>query len=1286
MSSHDPLRKAPCFFSIRLVILCILSSLFNPVYAIPPPETLAMFGGSLVYPGLIIIGVLTVLLKYIWVKTKLYLVWRLHLAKIFCCLLLVAIILKVPLFSESWVQNHPVSIQTIQNWQQSTDKPVFIDLRYKQSYDKAHLLGAINFPFGAGLDNYLRNNPGKKIILYCELGLSSSTLLRLEMDTTLLKQALQENRLFYIPGGLHQWMSLGKNAPVPVIVTIPSKYANHLLKTPNFREINVSDHPVLSNSVISDYKKIHATPVIPIINSKRLHDTIGLQLSRLNITPMYFTTPTKDEAYPLNKLLLVIFSLFATLMTFRYKELFHSLFDEPSRAYQWINLPISITMTIVVIQLGLFNLPMPFDLYLYSLTTDLPISLPSLLSIYLFFGFVFLIHLVYPATNRLNVLKLTLSHVFAPTQYFRFYKRPTWKQVLIVSGIVYSLYVLSYSIGGLILLSIFLVIPLIVDVLLYGFVRQFKDGSTQILNVLKRAGYACDPNKDKQSFIQVNTLNEFALARITIKKEDKSANFGLFSGRNLDDPGDHSSTKPALFLMIRQLLLFFQQDIELSFDHEWTIISLKLYHNHLNSSEVNRHILLKHHQLVPDEINEKRFTSTTFQDVFANPNPLVLDILRLRWDKKGGCIKALHKLGLLIKYNETTKEQLTAFSNQIYLDTAFEKMIFSTNKLHRMIRKKVLDLTFHLATESILQDYYTLILPRTEIRLTRLADYLQKPLSLRRLKRIITRALATLHNESAMWQSYSSLLHQQTFNQLQNKAKKIPCDVSDLINNSPQSLKLASYYELSVEPSKKTDHFTHDRTVFFRTEHVRTCMRELQLKEWQLISSLLERLREQLRLPLSLVYLIKNDFSSLPKEHTKLMALINYRYEAWKTQNQWSFPETFSLEDMEQPSLNATLEQDSPSNEAQAIRVAGSQSIITGHAVLFNDHLVMSRLPRDSILIANNLLPEQIIACQHINGIILKKGGYLSHASIIAREKNIPLIVQFKGLEIKDHDNLLIESGNQVTILNHKILEWTFVEDVTTMSAIGNKAKRLGMLSQNGFNIPKTIVLNHQSIEKIVSLQAKHESTDRLWPAYYEELKQLFNLLTHKKSSIIVRSSTNIEDSSQFSYAGLFYSQPHITTMDALIAAICTSWQAMVNHLAIIKQYSGERQFVLNLILQPYIKGQFGGVLFTKSSIPGLMQVEIAPGGVEGVTEGNAELTSLYVDEKGQSTHAIGDKNSLSQLEYQTLYHLGHQIETLCGKPQDIEWIFSDKQFYIIQSRDISESPIISNQKILIPY
>ena len=65
------------FFFLRFVItLGVLACYINPAYAIPPPETLALLGGSIVYPGLLIIGVLTILFKYIWVKTRLYLVWR----------------------------------------------------------------------------------------------------------------------------------------------------------------------------------------------------------------------------------------------------------------------------------------------------------------------------------------------------------------------------------------------------------------------------------------------------------------------------------------------------------------------------------------------------------------------------------------------------------------------------------------------------------------------------------------------------------------------------------------------------------------------------------------------------------------------------------------------------------------------------------------------------------------------------------------------------------------------------------------------------------------------------------------------------------------------------------------------------------------------------------------------------------------------------------------------------------------------------------------------------------
>lgn len=1306
------------------ITLCFLFSYVNPVYAIPPPETLALLGGSIVYPGLLIIGVLTVLLKIIWIRTKLYLLWRLYLGRIFCFLLIVGIFLQVPLLNQWMVSNHPVSIQTIKNWQQSDYKPVFIDLRDKKSYDKVHLLGAINFPFGAGLTHYLKNNQDKRIILYCELGVRSANLHGLEVNASLLKQAVEENRLFYYPGGFNKLMQLGEETPVPVIINLPSDYANYLLKKPNFTEIKYLDDkkPISSTRFIAEYAKITAQHGTPIINSTFSRDSIADTLSQLKATHLYFTTTTKTEAYPLKNCLVLLFILLVTLLTIRYAELFRSLFTKPSAAYIWINLLVSMIVAVVAILLGLFDLFIPFDFDFYAIADNLPMNVGYLLSVYTFFGLILLVHLVYPNKNRLNFLQFKLSNIFAPTQYNCFLKLPAWNELFIVCGIIYFFNVLSYSLSAIFLLSIFLLVPILVDLLLYSFLSQFKNTSTQAFNLLKRCGYSCASDGD--IFIQLNTHNELALARIDMTIGKESACVGLFSGKILEDSNDNQPDKAELFLkenelketnlmnychLIRHLLIFFQQDIELNLDRKGNIISLRLYHNHANTRVINRHTLLKHYQILPGAINEERFTSAVFQEVFANPNPLMLDILKLRWEKKGGYLKALHKLGLAIKYNDKTKEQYKeqyiAFSNQIYLDHTFEKAIFSANRWYVWLRKKIVHIKFHLAIDSILQDYYTLIEPRTQIRLTKLTECLHKSQSVSQLKRIINRALTTLYKESAMWQSYSSLLHQHTFQQLQLEATKISCDLSNLINYpSHLSNLLPSYYELSSKHTqlisgssgielKQQNNCSYYRSAFLNTETVRTHIRELQLKEWQLISLLLEKLGNKLMLPISLVYLIKDDFRTLPSDHTKLIALLEYRQETWRIQNQWHFPASFSLQDMEKLP-NSTWQQDSNPNsnpiESHVIRVAGNQQIITGNAVLFNDNLMLDTLPKGSILVADNLLPEQVIACQHINGIILKKGGYLSHTSIIAREKNIPMIAQFQISAITDKDKLMLHSGNQVNILNNKVLEWEFLEGMATTSDIGNKAQRLALMSQKGFNIPATIILKHRSVEKIYQLASSQiirdvpDVPDILWREYYEELKELFNLLTLTKSSIIVRSSTNVEDSSHYSYAGIFYSEPNINSTEELISAICASWENFTGRTQIIKEYSEATQLTLNLILQPYIhiKGQLGGVLFTESSISGLMHVEIALGGVEGVTQGDAVLTSLYINERGQSFHATGEKNILSHQQYQALYHLGRELELLCGKPQDIEWIIAAQQLYIIQSRDISNKVTLQGKNM----
>ncbi len=1262
--------------------ICLLAIYINPAYAIPPPETLALLGGSIAYPGFLLFGLLTLLLKYIWVKTKFYLWWRRHFVKILCLLLLITI----PLPKQWFIKNHSVGIETIKSWQESDSKPVFIDVRDQNSYDRVHLLGAIHIPFGQGIADYIKSNPHKRFVIYCSIGVTSSTLFGLP-GQEILHQALDENRLFYLPGGINELMKLGKSLNVPFIINIPSNFAHYLLKKPGFKEILFSDnHREMSALQLkSAYEKIIQAHQTPIISSTFSSDAIAELLSPLSMTHLFFTTPALSNPYPVSRLIGLICFLFVILFALRWHEFFAGVFSKPTQSSQWKYVFISMMMSFLVVFLGLANLFIPFDFDLYEQNTHLPMDMRYLYALYAFFATVLMLHLIYPDKKRFHFMLVQLGQVFAPRKYVRTFSCPTIQELWIVGLSVGALYLFRISLSTTFILSLFLLTPLLVDLLLWRLIALYKDTSTHQLNLLKRCGYEVCPHG--VSAIQLNTLHESILGAFTVTKGDESALIGLFTGKPLKEemPNKHSEKGVGLpkttFIeyskLIQNLLLFFQQDFLLHLDHIGSIVSLELFHNHEDRRVVSRQALLKHHQLAPENTSERRFSSVLFQDVFKNPNPFMFDLLTSRWDKKGGCVKALYKLGLLMKYNSQCKDQWMAFSHQIYLDETFEKAIFSTQGWLNWIRKKILNMRLHLALDTILQDFDTIILPKTELRLTTLTEHLEKPTSLSELKRTLNRALNAFCKESGQWQCYTSLLHQHAFQQLQWIATNRSIDMSLLLN--PPRHSLPSYYELSEHPSligselpfEEDDTLSYYRRAFLKTEVVRTSMRQLQLKEWQLISQMLEKLRKKLNVPMSLVYLTKEDFRHLPKDKDKLLDLLNYRYHAWQVQNDWPFPSDFSLEDQEQLVSEATKEKSS----ASGIRVSGHQQIIMGHAVIFQDHLMLNKMPRGSILIADNLLPEQIVSCQHIHGVILKKGGYLSHTSIIAREKNIPLIVQFPIANIQDQAKLLIHHGNQVNVFENKMLAWEFLEGITHVSSIGNKAQRLANLCQKGFHLPPTLVLPNHSVEKIyqyATLKANDEKAALLSEALYEEIVQLFGLLSQIGLPLIVRSSTNVEDSREHSYAGIFYSESGIETMDAFVSAISAAWQNVLNRRDVIAQYSGQTEIVLNLILQPYIQGQYGGVLFTQSDYPGMMHLEISERGVEGVTEGHAIVSSIHIDERGQVFHAHGEASKLSMQEYQMLFRLGRELNDFFGQPQDIEWILKDHQIYIIQSRDIS--------------
>lgn len=779
--------------------------------------------------------------------------------------------------------------------------------------------------------------------------------------------------------------------------------------------------------------------------------------------------------------------------------------------------------------------------------------------------------------------------------------------------------------------------------------------------------------------MHINTqTSSIAIIQLTLGTE--VLNLGLFTGKINEATSPHSALFKKLKIneqiiasyarISRRLLLLFQQDLQITLDKDNNIIALYLNNNGLSSQSITRTTLLKQQLLLATTSGaEHQMTSLPFQDVFTHPTPLALDIIKQRWDKKGGCIKALRRLGLLARYNEQAREQFFACSNRIYLDKAYEQSLFTTHKILEWYRKKLLSLKINLALGCVVPDYYTLMLPRIKTRHIQLTQYGEQVVSSKRLKRIVSRALRNLCRESAFWQCYGSVLHQEAFLQLEQEAANTGVSLSSLISDATSTqTSIPSYYELT--PSLNGKEPQKAQTIFAHTERIRTELRQLQLQEWHLINILLTRLSTQLQLSRSLVYLTINDLRALPRSKEKLNRLIEQRYQAWNLQNEYLLPKSFSLHELELLRPN-TQSEETQLSSSTSFRVSGNQRSICGIAVSMKPNRSLNTLPKNSFLIADNVTAEQVVACQHIRGIILRQGGYLSHAAIIAREKNVPMLVQYPVDTIPDGTPIIVHTSNQIDVLSNRLSSWLFLENITAQIKPGNKAYRLALLNRDGFAVPPSIVLPHQAVKHINDLLSSADP-HHLWQEYRTELKQILTCLTTDNSSIIVRSSSTVEDGTEHSYAGIFYSQPHINNIDELIAAIKTAWQTMHDKKSIIQKYNRDDSLKLNLLIQQYIKGKAGGVLFTQSTQPGLMHLELTAQGIEGVTEGNSSLNSLHIDATGQVIQAIGDQHILSTQEYQALYQLGQQLETLFEAPQDIEWVIMDQKIYIIQSRNIA--------------
>jgi phosphohistidine swiveling domain-containing protein len=246
----------------------------------------------------------------------------------------------------------------------------------------------------------------------------------------------------------------------------------------------------------------------------------------------------------------------------------------------------------------------------------------------------------------------------------------------------------------------------------------------------------------------------------------------------------------------------------------------------------------------------------------------------------------------------------------------------------------------------------------------------------------------------------------------------------------------------------------------------------------------------------------------------------------------------------------------------------------------------------------------------------------------------------------------------------------------------GGKAASLLALKTEGFNVPAFIVLTEKTQQAISETQLLEWVEKELQGEYFA-----------------VRSSANLEDGEEQSFAGVFTTKLFVAKAD-LLKAVGDVAKAKNSHTVaayVAQNKIDAHDLRLSIIIQEMIAAEVSGVSFSCNPLKPYKK-EIIVSSVFGLGEGlvsgelNADHFTFY---KNQWKSEVADKEkqlifSGKTLEYQELPDEQRPKETLNesqlieikdavlqlekthDSPQDVEFCFALNKLYILQSRPIT--------------
>lgn len=338
------------------------------------------------------------------------------------------------------------------------------------------------------------------------------------------------------------------------------------------------------------------------------------------------------------------------------------------------------------------------------------------------------------------------------------------------------------------------------------------------------------------------------------------------------------------------------------------------------------------------------------------------------------------------------------------------------------------------------------------------------------------------------------------------------------------------------------------------------------------------------------------------------------------------------------------------------------------------------------IIVSEKINPDFYQIMNRASAVITQEGGVGSHVSFFSTEYKKPLMIDVADLSstVRNGDFIIFDGNNRtVTIVkppeHTKIVDMREIRHISSQR-LGTKAKNLSILFDNGFDVPSFFVVPLERYLEPPTILAQ-DSESEIIVSLQEDVVYGLNKLGGQLYS--VRSSMLTEDKKGSMRAG-----EYVTFVDVEQEDVPSVLTKLFKTIRAKKKPISEG----SIIIQEMMLGDISGVtLTTYASDPNKMMIEMYRGGAESITSNVVTPVRLICNKNTKEFDRVaptfpynweGELIS-SKLISEAVKKFTNIEKLFEGYPQSIEWTYKNGKFWILQSRDISNTQDQANEKSL---